>query len=349
MIAGEPLSANPFGQGHLHDTFLVTTEGEGDDYILQRINHKIFRNIEGMMENIAHVTHHLKDKLKNRPHHDPLRESLTLILTRSGDTYLKDAKGNYWRMYLFISGASEYQKIEDAHLAMEAGRIIGDFQLMLSDLDHTLCETLPRFHDIHFRLEQYREACENDRSGRLENLAMETAFVAERASRMTDYYESLRRDAVVRVTHNDTKVNNVLFNDHHKAMCLLDLDTVMPGYIHFDFGDAVRTMANTALEDEQDLKRVHFNMDLFKAFSKGYLSRALKFLTPEEMELIPYSPVYLTFLIGLRFLTDHINGDRYFKTKYPAHNLVRAHVQFRLVEEMEKMQKEMREILDPEF
>ena len=325
MIEGEPLSVNPFGQGHLHDTFLVQTAGENDDYILQRINHKIFRNIVGMMDNIAHVTQHLKKKLQGRANHDPLRESLTLVPTRDGDTYLKDLKGNYWRMYLFISGASEYQKIEDTHLALEAGRIIGDFQLMLSDLEHTLCETLPRFHDIHYRLEQYAEACENDLAGRLEGLVSV---------------------AVVRVTHNDTKVNNVLFDENHKALCLLDLDTVMPGYIHFDFGDAIRTMANTALEDEQDLKRVHFDTELFRAFSKGYLSRADEFLTPEEKELIPFSPFYLTFLIGLRFLTDHINGDRYFKIRYPNHNLVRAHVQFKLLEEMERNEEEMKKILN---
>ncbi len=227
--------------------------------------------------------------------------------------------------------------MEDPALAYEAGKAIGFFQAMLSDLESELVDTIPDFHNIGFRISQYEQAKNSDTYGRVGLVSDDILFAEKRFSRMKSYYQSLKENAIVRATHNDTKVNNVLFDRNNKAQCLIDLDTVMPGYVHFDYGDALRTMANTALEDERDLGKVHFNEDIYRAFTEGYLKEAGSFLSDDELALLPYSPIYLTFLIGLRFLTDHLNGDVYFRIHRRGHNLERARVQFRLVEEMEKV------------
>jgi hypothetical protein len=334
-LRSRPAKIYPYGQGHLHDTYLIETDGGG--YILQRINHDIFKDIPGMMGNILRVTEHLRGKLAGMPGHDPSREAMQLISTREGKTWHEDDSGNFWRVYLFIPDAVVYQKIGDPNLAAEAGRLTGFFQALLSDPRFPLAETLPRFHDIHFRLEQYREAVKKGDAGRLLSAGREMAFTESRIRVMTDYFEQLRRKALVRVTHNDTKVNNILFDKAGRALCLIDLDTVMPGYVHFDFGDALRTLACTSDEDEPDLSKVHFSTTLYQAYREGYLSTAGGFLTPEEKELLPFAPAYLTYIIGLRFLTDHLNGDVYFKVHRPGHNLDRARVQFKLVQEIERI------------
>jgi hypothetical protein len=336
-LASAPVEVVRWGEGHIHDTYLIRTEDHQPDYILQKINGNVFRNIPGMMQNIEAICRHLRGKLSGMPGHNPDREALTLVPTRQGKAWHVDEEGNSWRIYTFIPDTITYQKMTDPGLASEAGRIIGKFQAMLADLKEPLIDTIPDFHNISFRISQYFQAKGNDPQKRVPAIPGEIRFAEERFSAMRAYFENLKENAVVRATHNDTKVNNILFDRNDKALCLIDLDTVMPGYVHFDYGDALRTMANTALEDETDLETVHFNVPVYEAFTRGYLQAAGSFLSPQENDLLPFAPIYLTFMIGLRFLTDYLNGDVYFRIHYPEHNLVRARVQFKLVAEMEKM------------
>jgi hypothetical protein len=335
-LLSTPLSANSWGEGHIHDTFLVETIDHHPDYILQKINHNVFRNIPGMMANIEAVTKHIRSRLTRLPGHNPDMESLTLVYTKTGASFYFDENEEYWRMYVFIPDTFSLQKISEIPQAFEAGRAIGFFQSMLSDMDTRLVDTIPDFHNIDFRISQYEQAKKSDPAGRVVLVPDIILFVEERFGRMKEYYMALKDKAVVRATHNDTKVNNVLFDRNNKALCLIDLDTVMPGYVHFDYGDALRTMANKALEDEQDLDKVLFNEEVYRAFTGGYMQEAGAFLNQDELSLLPYAPIYLTFMIGLRFLTDHLNGDVYFRIHHPGHNLERAKVQFKLVAEMER-------------
>lgn len=332
-----PVICSRWGEGHIHDTYLVETKDHHPDYILQKINHNVFRNIPGMMGNIEAVTRHIRSKLTGLSGHNPDQESLTLIYTKTGQSYFFDENQEYWRMYVFIPDTFSLQRIAEPSQAFEAGKAIGFFQAMLADLNTPLIDTIPDFHNIGFRISQYDQAKNSDPAGRKALVQDDIIFAERRFGQMKSYYESLKEKAVVRATHNDTKVNNVLFDGNNKALCLIDLDTVMPGYVHFDYGDALRTMANTALEDEQDLGKVLFNKEVYQAFTKGYLHEAGGFLNEHELRLLHYAPIYLTFLIGLRFLTDHLNGDVYYRIHHPGHNLERAKVQFKLVEEMEKV------------
>jgi len=290
-----------------------------------------------MMNNIVAVTSHIHRKMKYLPGHKPALESLTLVYTKTGRPYYKDENGEYWRMYLFIPETITYQKFDDPELASEAGRAIGFFQMMLSDLEVSLIETIPDFHNISVRISQYQSAKGNNPVDRTATIQDDLLFAEERFDRMRNYYKSLKENALVRATHNDTKLNNILFGPDNKALCLIDLDTVMPGYVHFDYGDALRTMANSAMEDEKDLSKVHFDKEVYNNFTHGYLREAKDFLDPAELPLLPYSPIYMTFIIGLRFLTDYLNGDVYFRSHHPEHNLERARVQFKLVAEMERI------------
>lgn len=334
---GSVLSIVPYGNGHINDTFLVKTDQGQYDYILQRINHHIFTNVQGLMRNIEVVTSHLRKKLQSMPGHDAHRETLNLVYTPEGEPFIQDIEGYSWRVFLFIPGMKIYEEAPNAEVAREAGRIIGLFQDLLSDLPEQVTDTLPGFHSIHRRENEYREAFTNDPKNRMIKAKEEILFIEDRLPIMRSYYDTFEKTGIPRrIVHYDTKINNILFDEGDKAMCLIDLDTLCPGYVHFDFGDALRTLANTAAEDERDLERVSFNVPYYKAFSEGYLSEADRFLSGEEKELLPFSPIYLTFLIGLRFMADYLNGDTYYKIKYGEHNLVRARVQFRLVHEMER-------------
>jgi hypothetical protein len=335
-ISSHLVKITRWGEGHIHETYLVETVDHSPDYILQKINGNVFRNIPGMMQNIGAVCRHFKEKLSGMPGHDPENEAITLVNTKDGGAWHEDKDGNCWRVYVYIPDTLIYQKITDPKIAFEAGRAISFFQSMLSDLKEPLIDTIPDFHNIDFRISQYYQAKGNDPEKRIPAISAEIKFIENRFQAMQSYLQSLKEKAVLRATHNDTKVNNVLFDRNSRALCLIDLDTVMPGYVHFDYGDALRTMANTALEDERDLDKVKLNLPVYEAFTRGYLKEAAGFLNEDELKMLPYAPVYLTFIIGLRFLTDYLNGDIYFRIHHPDHNLVRARVQFRLVSEMER-------------
>ncbi|HNQ82300.1 MAG TPA: aminoglycoside phosphotransferase family protein [Bacteroidales bacterium] len=335
-ISSPAISIVRYGEGHIHDTYLVTTGSSQPDYILQKINHKIFRDIPGMMRNIKEVTDYLRFKNTGKSSTFSTPE---LVYTYEGQPFLELDEENFWRMYVYIPDTVTYQKMEDPALGFEAGKAIGRFQAGLAGLPVPLVETIPGFHDIFLRIEQYYSARENDPLSRKGKIMDTIDFAEKRFDTAKNYLLQLREKGVIRATHNDTKLNNILFSRQNEALCLIDLDTVMPGYVHFDFGDALRTMANTALEDEPDLKRVRFNEKVYQSVTKGFLAEAGPMLNEAEKELLPYAPVYMTFIIGLRFLADYLNGDTYFRIHHPDHNLDRARVQFKLVQEIEQFLK----------
>ncbi len=336
------ISITPFGSGHINDTYKVETAS--NRYILQRVNHQIFKNVEGLTDNIVKVTQFLSQQLAGT---DTDMQVVELFKADSGKYFFNDEDGNYWRVMSFINGSKSYDLVENDEIAYKGGKAYGQFVKMLSGFPvDTLVDTILDFHNIDFRLDNFRKAVKADPAGRVGAIPDEIKFVEERADDMRKIL-ILGKDGEIplRVTHNDTKINNVLFNDAGETICVIDLDTVMPGYIHYDFGDAIRTFTNTANEDEKDLSKVSMNIEYYKAFAKGFLSETKSVLSEIEVKYLPFSARLMTYIIGLRFLTDYIEGDVYYKTKYPEHNLTRAKVQFRLVESMEKQFSEMEGVL----
>ncbi len=333
------ISINPFGSGHINDSYLVTTARESaQDYVLQRINHQIFKNVPQLTGNIAMVTKHIRERLRGEPEKYRDFQIFQQVQCNTGKFFFQDDAGNYWRMIDYIKGSKSYDIVESPEMAYQAGKAFGIFQELTSDLDaNSLYEVLPNFHSIRFRLDNFRKTIANDPAGRVKSTQKEISFVEQRAEEMHQILRLGECGAIpLRVTHNDTKINNVLFNDQNKAISVVDLDTVMPGYVLYDFGDAIRTGACTSAEDEPDLEKVNFSLPLFEAYSQGYLEIANNFLTQPEIDNLAFSAKFMTYLIGLRFLTDHLDGDRYYKIHFPGHNLVRARAQFRLVERMEE-------------
>jgi len=346
---GTFLKGEPYGSGHIHDTFRIeTAEKNRDDYILQRLNNKIFKNIPQLQNNIERVTVHLREKLRKIPGSDLKRETLQLIPSRNeGKSWIVDRNGSFWRMYIFISNHRSYNIVDTPDKAYEGGKAIGRFQAMLADLPgEPLFETIPYFHDIEKRLETFTTILEVNPAGRAENAGREVEFVLKRADEMKIILKLGREGKIpVRITHNDTKFNNILLDENDKALCVIDLDTVMPGYVHYDFGDAIRTAANIAAEDEKELSKVRMDISLFEAYAKGYLSETRDTLNDVEKEYLAFAPRLITYTIALRFLTDYIDGDNYFKIHHEHHNLQRARAQLKLVESMEEQYGEMQGII----
>ncbi|MFC2102711.1 phosphotransferase enzyme family protein [Bacteroidota bacterium] len=344
-----PAAVSPIGSGHINDSYLIrTSPDESPDYVLQRINHAIFKDISGLMNNIEVVTGHLRKKLKETSCNDRNIKVLEVIPTLEGDSFYRDGEGNYWRLYHHIFGSRSYDRIENPELAYEGGRAFGEFQALTSEIDPgTLAITIPRFHDITWRIEQFEEVLANDPAGRKSETTDEIRFVQERMEEMHTIHRLINSGQLtVRVTHNDTKFNNILFNSKGEAICIVDLDTLMPGTLLYDFGDAIRTGANSGNEDEADLKKVGIDMALFEAYTKGFLDAAGAMLTPVEQQHLVFSARFMTFIIGLRFFTDHLNGDTYYKIHHPGHNLQRARAQFKLLESMEREAERMREVVE---
>ena len=339
-VSEEIINIYPFGSGHINDTFKV--EIIGKNFLLQRINHQIFKNVEGLTQNLINVTRHLHLKNSN-----PAYEILNAIPLLNGKPLYKDDSGNNWRLFDFIENSISYDLVENTKLAFEGGKAYGNFIKLLDDFPaETLIETIPDFHNIDFRLNNFYKSVEVDVADRVKTVKSEIEFIKNRVNEMSRIrLLGLKGSIPLRVTHNDTKINNVLFNEAGHAKCVIDLDTVMPGYIHYDFGDAIRTFTNTALEDEKDLNKVSINMEYFEAFSKGFLSETSKVLNSIEIENLAFSAKLMTYIIGLRFLSDYLDGDTYYKTKYPEHNLQRARVQFKLLEDMENHFIKMQSII----
>jgi thiamine kinase-like enzyme len=334
----------PIGEGHINDTFLAkTAEPEFPDYVIQRINNNIFTNVDGLMENIRRVTSHLQNKLAEGSAGAVHTVAMRLIETIGQKNYFKDLTGNYWRCFEFVKNHTDHDAPLSPRRAFEGGKALGKFQFLLSDLPgEPLFEILPDFHNLKKRLDNFNLALNQNPVGRADSVKTEIEKMLARADEMLLVYRLGEAGKIpVRITHNDTKFNNILFDENENAICIIDLDTVMPGFVLYDFGDAIRTLANTATEDEADLSKVSFDLLLYKSFAQGYLTEAGKFLTPIEKEHLAFSAKLLTYIMGLRFLTDHIAGDVYYKIAKPGHNLVRARNQIRLLECMEENFGEM--------
>lgn len=333
-----------YGNGHINDTYLCETSPR---FILQKINTKVFKDPDAVMENISNVTRHVREKIKEAGG-EPDRETLNVIPTKDGDIYYKHPDGACFRMYKFIERSKSYDIAERPEILTYAGEAFGRFQRMLSDFPaEKLHETIIDFHNTPVRVQQLRDAMENNLSGRRDSVKAETDFALEYskyAAKITDAMAS--GEVLLRVTHNDTKLNNVLFDDKtDKGVCVIDLDTVMPGSVLYDFGDALRFGASSCAEDETDENLIYFDLAKFDAFAKGFLGELGECLTEKEVELLPLSALLMTYECGIRFLADHINGDTYFKVHRENHNLDRARNQFALVRDIEKKLPQMAEIV----
>ncbi len=331
--------------GHINDTFKITCP-EGD-FVLQRVNRFVFPSPEHVMENIYSVTTFLQAKLR-RIGGDPDRETLTVRPTVAGTNGFVDDQGNYWRCTTFISGASSHEEAQSLDMLREAGSAFGRFQQLLDDYPaDTLYKIIQDFHNTPVRFAQLQTAIREDVKGRAKSVAPEIAFAQAREERCGTLMRLLEQGELpLRVTHNDTKMSNILMDDlTGKAVCVIDLDTVMPGLTAFDFGDAIRAGATTAAEDETDLSIVHFDLERFAAFAQGFLSAAGRALTPTELDTLPDGAILMTYEVGIRFLADYLNGDVYFRVAYPQHNLDRARNQFKLVAEMEQNRPQMAQII----
>jgi hypothetical protein len=343
-ISGKFVAATPYGSGHINDSYCAIFEHRSAStrYLLQRINHHIFKNPVALMENIERVTAHLAAQVGNDPDRD--RRALTLIPTRAGGVLYVDADGNYWRAYRFIGNATTYNSVQSPDQAFQAARAFGEFQRMLADLPAPrLHDTIPDFHHTPKRFAALEQAIASDVAGRSVSARPEIDFALARKSLTTRLVEAGLPE---RVTHNDTKINNVLLDDvTGEGTCVIDLDTVMPGLVAYDFGDMVRTATSPAPEDEQDLNRVNMEFPLFEALARGYLSTASGFLTPAEKESLAFAGKLITFEIGIRFLTDYLSGDTYFKVHREGHNLDRCRAQFKLLQSIEFQEERMAELI----
>ena len=339
-FGGQVATVAPYGSGHINDTFLVTaTLPDGPRrFVLQRINHQVFRQPDLLMENVERVCAHAQSKLRAAGTPDAHRRALRLIPTRAGKAWQVDPAGNRWRCYDFIDRAPGHDVVRTPAQAEAAAKAFGAFQALLADLPGgRLHETIPDFHHTPSRFARFQTALAKDSHGRAAAAGPEIAFALARAHEVGVVVDALRTGALPeRVTHNDTKLNNVLLDDvTQEGVCVIDLDTVMPGSALYDFGDLVRTSTSPAAEDETDLSLVRMQLPMFEALVRGYLASARGFLTPREKELLPFAGKLITFEIGLRFLTDWLEGDTYFKVKRPGHNLDRCRTQFKLVESIE--------------
>jgi Ser/Thr protein kinase RdoA (MazF antagonist) len=348
-IAGTFIKSERFGSGLINDTYLCEFDDNGASrkYILQRINASVFTRPEQVMRNVEVVTTHMVKRLRAEHVADPYAVTPALISTRSGRTFFLDDQGAYWRVFHFIETGLVFDTVQNRRHAYEVGRGVGRFQALVSDLSPSaLYDTLPGFHHTPDYLNAYDDAINADADGRVTSVGPEIAFVSQRrhlATMLTDLIAS--EELPLRIVHNDPKVNNIMINkESGEAVCMLDLDTVKPGIVHFDFGDCVRSAANPAGENAKDLESVAIDMELFEAIAEGYLLEAGAFLTNKELELLPRSVKVITFELGLRFLADYLRGDTYFKTAYPTHNLHRARVQFKLLESIEANEVRMASI-----
>lgn len=341
VLAGFGLDCElePFGNGHINDTYITDSN---PSYVVQRINKTVFKRPDQVMENIIGVTEHLAEKI-SAAGGDPTRETIKMLRASDGKPYYLTDDGEYYRAYKYVGNAITYEIVTDNNQLYEAARAFGKFQNMLADYPaDKLHETIVDFHNTRARFEQFKDALSNDSSGRAHLVPDEIKFVLDRESDAGVVVDAMASGKIpLRVTHNDTKLNNVLIDETTgKGFCVIDLDTVMPGSLLYDYGDALRFGASSGAEDESDLSKIWFDVEKFEAFTRGFIE-TLPSITEEELALLPFSIKLMTLECGLRFLADYINGDVYFKTKYPEHNLVRARTQFKLVSDIEEKMDEL--------
>lgn len=347
---GQDFNTSAFGSGHINDTYRVKSGiAGGTDYLLQRINHFVFKDIEGLTNNLLLVTNHLKKKI---PHDlDAEKEVLTFIECKNGKYFYCDERGNYWRMTYFLNDTKSYDLVSTTQQAYQGGMAFGRFQAHLADLDPTaLVSTIPDFLNAEKRLEDFEKAIQYNKADRAEYVTTEIEFLMTRANSMKELLHLGRSGLIpLRITHNDTKFNNVLLDKDNRIQCVIDLDTVMPGYVAYDFGDALRTIINKGKEDEEDLSAIQLNIDLFEEFTRGYLAQTRYFLTEHELHSLIKGVLLLPYLQAVRFLTDYLEGDVYYKTLLPEHNLQRTRAQIQLLKMIENKQDELKNFIELEW
>lgn len=345
QVEQDVVSIEPYGSGHINHTYLAEMS-EGKKYILQGINTTIFKNTDQLMENIINVTSYLREEII-RTGGDPKRETLTVVMTKDGKSYYTDEEGSKWRVYEFIEGAQTFDAVESEEDFYQSAVAFGKFQAQLANFPaDTLHETIPNFHNTAKRYQDFEKAVEADVKGRAAEVQEEIAFVRARKGEVSELHDMLAKGELpLRVTHNDTKLNNIMIDSKtHQAICVIDLDTVMPGLSAHDFGDAIRFGANTAAEDEPDVSKVSLSLELFEIYVKGFLEGCGGRLTPNEVKALPMGAKMMTLECGMRFLADYLEGDVYFKIAREKHNLDRCRTQFALVADMEKKWQQMCEL-----
>lgn len=348
-LSGRVTEYKSLNDGHINSTYAITLTNENNiktKYTLQKINTNIFKNPDELMSNIVGVTSHIKKSLENSGK-DPQRGTLSFLPCTDGKYYFKDSDGDCWRIYGFVDDVYICNTIDCADVFKNAGRAFGKFQRQLADYPmDKLNETIPNFHDTYSRFIDFTQAATADKCGRADGVRDLIDFALARENDTHVLLDLIdRKELPLRVTHNDTKLNNILFDKNtNDGICIIDLDTVMPGLSLYDFGDSIRFGANTAAEDEKDISKVSLSLPLYRAYVEGYLSSAKDSLTDCEIEYLPFSAKLMTYECGIRFLGDYLNGDTYFKTEYPEHNLVRAKTQLALVADIEKKMDEMKKI-----
>ncbi len=348
-ISGAFTGYEKINNGHINSTYNLIFEDNGKimKYVLQKINTVVFKNPDELMSNIVAVTKHIAKKYEEQNVDDAERRTLHFLPCTDGKYYYIDSENNCWRLYIFVDDVYTCNTIDSEEVFNNAGVAFGEFQNILSDFNGaSLFETIENFHNTVSRFENLKKAIKEDRAGRLESVKNEVEFALAREKDTHILVDMIENGELpLRVTHNDTKLNNILFdNITNQGLCIIDLDTVMPGLSLYDFGDSIRFGANTATEDEKDLSKVSLSLPLYKAYVKGYLSKAKDALTDLEKELLPFGAKIMTYECGIRFLTDYLNGDVYFKIAYPEHNLDRCRTQFELVADMERKMEQMQEI-----
>jgi hypothetical protein len=338
----------PFGNGHINDTFLVKSAEKFQDFILQRKNHLIFKDIEGMMSNIVMITSHIKAQLERQGTRDIGRRVIEHYQTTDNKYYFLDDTGNYWTLFNFITDSISIEKIDKPEQAYFTGAAFGRFQKQLSEINASeLHETIKNFHNIYFRLENFENAIKKDCQNRLKDVKEWVNELLEQAEEMKTLQKlSDKNQLPLRITHNDTKINNILFDKNTgETLCIIDLDTVMPGLVHFDFGDAMRSGASTVAEDEKELSLVDFKLPIYENFGAGFLSETKSVLTELEKQYLPHSVHFMTYIMALRFMTDYLDGDVYYKITYPQHNLDRSKNQLVLIRKIKEKTRQMEEII----
>lgn len=336
----------PMGEGFINDTFIVhTREDTAPDYLLQRKNKRIFTNVPAMMDNIQVVCSHIKEKVLAR-NGDPMREAMTVVRSLDGKLFFQDEEEEFWAVCVFIGDTITYNSAKTPELAYQGGKGIGMFQSMVADLNEPLTDILPGFHNIRFRFKQWDTVLAKDPLGRKAKLTEEISWIESRRDEMLNFWKLVESGEIpTRVTHNDTKINNILFDQNGEVLCVIDLDTVLNSTCLNDFGDAMRSYTNTGLEDDENPDAVSCDLKIFEGFTKGYLSQAISFLNEKELEFLAFSAKYITYEQVLRFLMDYIDGDNYYKIKHPEHNCQRTLAQYKLLISMEDQYNEMCQIV----
>lgn len=350
QIYGEILHAELCKIGHINETYTATYDQGGTRvrYVHQKINQNVFKKPAEVMDNFVRVTNHIREKLEDADATDITRRVLTIVPTRDGKSFYRDDEGNYWRTFVFVEQVKTYETVETPKQAYQAARAFGEFQKLLVDLPGRLHETIPDFHNTRKRFSALQAAIATDRYNRAHSAKKEIQFALENEKVCDVILKMLASNRIPeRITHNDTKFNNVMLDvDSGEAMCVVDLDTVMPGCVLYDFGDMVRTTTSPTLEDEPDLSKVNMRMSMFKELARGYIDATGDFLNKTERAQISFSGRLITFTIGIRFLTDYLSGDTYFRVHRPHHNLDRARTQFKLVESIARQEEWMQKFVD---